>query len=155
MKQMKDLPYHIGLKVKIYPSNEQKRLIAVNDGAKRAVYNHLVACGNEKYRLSKAAGCIPSYRDRLEYLESCPPGKPATLKMPCPSFTGMTWMIRRPPMPSKTTARHGKTGRNCTGACLSLRKSPANSPTRPMPIITPTTQKLGATATSGSWIATM
>ena len=70
MKQMKDLPYYIGLKVKIYPSNEQKRLIAVNDGAKRAVYNHLVACGNEKYRLSKAAGCIPSYRDRLEYLES-------------------------------------------------------------------------------------
>ena len=70
MKQMKDLAYHIGLKVKIYPSDEQKRLIAVNDGAKRAVYNHLVACGNEKYRLSKAAGCIPSYRNRLEYLES-------------------------------------------------------------------------------------
>ena len=26
MKQMKDLAYHIGLKVKIYPSDEQKRL---------------------------------------------------------------------------------------------------------------------------------
>ena len=87
MKQMKDLPYHIGLKVKIYPSNEQKRLIAVNDGAKRAVYNHLVACGNEKYRLSKAAGCIPSYRDRLEYLESVT-GKACNIKNAMPFLYG-------------------------------------------------------------------
>ena len=87
MKQMKDLPYHIGLKVKIYPSNEQKRLIAVNDGAKRAVYNHLVACGNEKYRLSKAAGCIPSYRDRLEYLESVT-GEACNIKNAMPFLYG-------------------------------------------------------------------
>lgn len=70
MKKMKELPYHIGLKVKIYPSNQQKHIIAVNDGAKRAVYNHLVACGNEKYRLSKTAECVPVYRDRLDYLSS-------------------------------------------------------------------------------------
>lgn len=70
MKKMKDLPYYIGLKVKIYPSDEQKRLIAVNDGAKRAVYNHLVACGNEKYRLSKTAGSVPAYQGRLDYLKS-------------------------------------------------------------------------------------
>lgn len=68
MRKMEDLPYHLGLKVKIYPSDKQKHLIAINDGAKRAVYNHLVACGNEKYRLSKTAGCVPAYRDRL----SCP-----------------------------------------------------------------------------------
>ena len=70
MKKMKDLPYIIGLKVKIYPSDEQKRLIAVNDGAKRAVYNHLVACGNEKYRLSMSADNVPAYQERLDYLES-------------------------------------------------------------------------------------
>lgn len=70
MRKMADLPFHIGTKVKIYPSDEQKRLIAVNDGAKRAVYNHLVACGNEKYRLSKAAAFVPVYRDRLSYLDS-------------------------------------------------------------------------------------
>ena len=63
MKKMKELPYHIGLKVKIYPSNQQKHIIAVNDGAKRAVYNHLVACGNEKYRLSKTAEWVPVYRE--------------------------------------------------------------------------------------------
>ena len=65
MLQMKEMPYHCGLKVKIYPSNEQKRLIAVNDGVKRAVYNHLVACGNEKYRLNKCASFVPAYHQRL------------------------------------------------------------------------------------------
>ncbi len=70
MRSMKDMPFHIGIKVKIYPSNEQKRLIAVNDGAKRAVYNHMVACGNERYRLSKTSCLVPSDAVRLEYLES-------------------------------------------------------------------------------------
>ena len=46
MHTMSQMPYHIGFKVKLYPSDYQKHLIAVNDGAKRAVYNHLVACGN-------------------------------------------------------------------------------------------------------------
>ncbi len=54
MHTMSQMPYHIGFKVKLYPSDYQKHLIAVNDGAKRAVYNHLVACGNERYRLAKA-----------------------------------------------------------------------------------------------------
>lgn len=70
MLQMKDMPYHCGLKVKIYPSNEQKRIIAANDGAKRAVYNHLVACRNETYRLNKCAAFVPTYQERLEYLRS-------------------------------------------------------------------------------------
>ena len=30
MKKVKEMLYHIGFKVKIYPSNEQKHLIAVN-----------------------------------------------------------------------------------------------------------------------------
>lgn len=70
MKKVKEMPYHIGFKVKIYPSNEQKHLIAVNDGAARATYNHLVATSNEKYRLSKTAAFVPSDRDRISYLES-------------------------------------------------------------------------------------
>ena len=70
MKQMKDLPYLIGLTVTIYPSNEHKRLIAVNDGATRAVDNHLVACGNEKHRMSKVSDCVPAYQSRLDYLKS-------------------------------------------------------------------------------------
>lgn len=70
MRKMSEMPYHIGLQVKIYPSDLQKHLIAVNDGAKRAVYNHLVACGNERYRLGKAAGMVPVYRERIDYLDS-------------------------------------------------------------------------------------
>lgn len=70
MRNMAEMPYHLGLKVKIYPSNRQKHLIAVNDGAGRAVYNHLVACGNERYRMKKAEGSVPVYRERLEYLSS-------------------------------------------------------------------------------------
>lgn len=70
MKKVSEMPYHIGFKVKIYPSDEQKRLIAVNDGASRSTYNHLVAANNEKYRLSKTAGFVPSDRERIVYLES-------------------------------------------------------------------------------------
>lgn len=70
MRTMKDLPYHAGLTVKIYPSNQQKHLIAVNDGVKRAVYNHLVATGNERYRMKKTAEFVPVYKDRLAYLDT-------------------------------------------------------------------------------------
>ena len=70
MKKMADMAYHCGIRVKLYPSNEQKRIIAVNDGAARAVYNHLVAVGNERYRLSKTAAFVPAYQDRLGYLDS-------------------------------------------------------------------------------------
>ena len=70
MRLSAEMPYHIGLKVKIYPSNEQKRLIAVNDGVNRSVYNHLVACNNEKYRLSKVASFVPAYRDKLDSLSN-------------------------------------------------------------------------------------
>lgn len=87
MKQMKDMPYHKGFRVKFYPSNNQRRLIAVNDGAKRAVYNHLVACGNERYLLSKTADFVPSDRIRLEYLESVT-GDPKNIKNALPFLYG-------------------------------------------------------------------
>lgn len=68
MRAVAEMPYHIGLKVKLYPSDEQKRLISINAGVSRAVYNHLVACGNEKYRLSKTASSVPVYQKRMTYL---------------------------------------------------------------------------------------
>lgn len=70
MRIVAEMPYHIGLKVKLYPSDAQKHLIAVNAGVSRAVYNHLVACGNEKYRLSKTVSSVPVYQDRMDYLAS-------------------------------------------------------------------------------------
>lgn len=70
MRKMSEMPYHIGLKVKIYPSDRQKYIIATNDAVKRATYNHLVACEREKYYLSKTCDYVPVYRDRIAYLES-------------------------------------------------------------------------------------
>lgn len=52
MRKSKDMPYHIGLKVKLYLSYQQKQIVAVNDGAERSVYNLLVSASNERYRLS-------------------------------------------------------------------------------------------------------
>ena len=70
MRKMSEMPYHIGLVVKMYPSHLQKKIVAVNDGAKRAVYNLLVASNDEIYHMKKAADLVPVYRDRIEYLRS-------------------------------------------------------------------------------------
>ena len=70
MRKSKDMPYHIGLKVKLYLSYQQKHIVAVNDGAKRSVYNLLVSASNEKYRLSKTAPYCPTDRNRLDYIFS-------------------------------------------------------------------------------------
>lgn len=70
MRACKDMPYHIGIRVKLYPSDRQKKIIAVNTGAQRAVYNLFVATHQEIYRMRKASGCVPAYRDRIDYLDS-------------------------------------------------------------------------------------
>lgn len=70
MRSCHEMPYHIGIRLKIYLSHNQKRIVAVNAGAQRAVYNLLTASGNEIYRLSKTAAFIPSDRDRIAYLRS-------------------------------------------------------------------------------------
>ena len=70
MKAMKDYKYHAGIVLRIYPSDCQKHLIAVNSGCQRYVYNHLVAVGNEIYRLSRTAEFVPCDRQRIDYLKS-------------------------------------------------------------------------------------
>lgn len=70
MRKSKDMPYHIGLKVKLYLSYQQKHIVSVNDGVKRSVYNLLVSAGNEKYRLSKTAPYCLADRNRLDYISS-------------------------------------------------------------------------------------
>ena len=68
MRSSAEMPYHIGLKIKLYPSDKQKHIIAVNDGAKRAVYNHMVACSNEIYSLKKSSRAVPVYTERMDFL---------------------------------------------------------------------------------------
>lgn len=69
MRSCSDMPYHIGLTVKLHLSDKQKRLVAVNDGAQRAVYNYLVAANNDLYRMRQVAICVPAYRVHIAYLE--------------------------------------------------------------------------------------
>ena len=66
MKKCSEMNYHNGVVLKIYPSDVQKHIIAVNDGAQRAVYNLLVGVDKEAHRLKKTADIVPADRKRLE-----------------------------------------------------------------------------------------
>ena len=70
MKKMKDYNHHIGLKLRIYPSDKQKKIIKLNGGASRYIYNKLVADNNEMYELKKSSSFSIADRNRLEFLES-------------------------------------------------------------------------------------
>ena len=70
MRKCSQMPYHVGIVLRIYPSRRQKHIIAVNDGCERAVYNKLVALNNERHQLACAEESVPAYHKRLEYLDS-------------------------------------------------------------------------------------
>ena len=70
MKKMKEYKYHIGLNLRIYPSDKQKKIIKMNGGASRYIYNKLVADNNEMYELKKSSSFSIADRNRLEFLES-------------------------------------------------------------------------------------
>lgn len=67
---MKDYNYHIGLKLRIYPSDKQRKIIKMNGGASRYIYNKLVADNNEIYELKKSSSFSIADKNRLEFLES-------------------------------------------------------------------------------------
>ena len=50
-KKMADLDHHYGLKMRIFPSSEQKRTIDNNINAFRFTYNEMVAIDKELYLL--------------------------------------------------------------------------------------------------------
>lgn len=67
---MSELPYHLGAKVRIYPSNEQKRLIKRNSDANRFIYNELVALNRELAMLREVKIPIQLVEQRIDELES-------------------------------------------------------------------------------------
>ena len=69
MKKMKDLAYHYGLKMRIYPSSQQKEIIKINSDVSRAVYNKLVAIDKELYQLRQVKLPIKEVIDRINELE--------------------------------------------------------------------------------------
>ena len=78
---MKDYNYHIGLKLRIYPSDKQKKIIKMNGGASSYIYNKLVADNNEIYELKKSSSFSIADRNRLEFLQSIHQSKSNMLVM--------------------------------------------------------------------------
>ncbi|MDD1403736.1 RNA-guided endonuclease InsQ/TnpB family protein [Ligilactobacillus salivarius] len=70
MKKMSDLEYRYGLKMRIYPSTNQKKIIKINGNIARTVYNKMVAIDQELYKLKQVKLPIDSIKERIKELES-------------------------------------------------------------------------------------
>ena len=69
MKSMAQMKYHYGLKVRIYPSDRQKKIIKINSDASRFIYNEMVAINKELWRLKQVKLPIDTIQNRIEQLE--------------------------------------------------------------------------------------
>lgn len=67
---MSDLAYHFGLKMRIYPSSQQKAIIELNGNIARTVYNKMVAIDQELHQLKRVKLPIDSVITRIKVLES-------------------------------------------------------------------------------------
>lgn len=68
MKSMAKMEYHYGLKMRCYPSDQQKQVIKANSDASRFVYNEMVAIGKELMQLKRVKLPIDTVQDRIEQL---------------------------------------------------------------------------------------
>lgn len=67
-RKIVDMLYHEGIVLKIYPSFQQQKIVAVNDGVRRFVYNKLVE-RDKAYFMRKVAPLVPAYQNHLAYLD--------------------------------------------------------------------------------------
>lgn len=68
-KTMAQLPYHYGVKVRIFPSTEQKRLIKRNSDASRFIYNEMNGLNRELFMLRQVKIPIMLVKQRIQTLE--------------------------------------------------------------------------------------
>ena len=64
-KTMAQLPYHYGVKVRVFPSTEQKRLIKRNSDASRFIYNQMNGMNNDLFWLKQVKIPIAIVLDRI------------------------------------------------------------------------------------------
>lgn len=62
MKSMAKMKYHYGLKMRCYPSNQQKQLIKINSDASRFIYNEMVAIGKELMSFAESSCRLTRFR---------------------------------------------------------------------------------------------
>ncbi|AKM50317.1 transposase [Limosilactobacillus fermentum 3872] len=68
MKSMAKMKHHYGLKMRCYPSDQQKQLIKINSGASRFIYNEMVAINKELMQLRRVKLPIDIVQDRIKQL---------------------------------------------------------------------------------------
>ena len=68
MKSMTKMQYHYGLKMRCYPSDQQKQLIKINSDASRFIYNEMVAIDKELMQLRRVKLLIDTVQDRIKQL---------------------------------------------------------------------------------------
>ncbi|URL83332.1 transposase [Limosilactobacillus fermentum] len=68
MKSMAQMECHYGLKVRIYPSDRQKKIIKINSDASRFIYNEMVAINKELMQLRRVKLPIDIVQDRIKQL---------------------------------------------------------------------------------------
>ena len=68
MKSMAKMKYHYGLKMRCYPSDQQKQLIKINSDASRFIYNEMVAINKELMQLRRVKLPIDIVQDRIKQL---------------------------------------------------------------------------------------
>ena len=66
---MAQLPYHYGVKLRIFPSTKQKRLIKRNSDASRFIYNEMNGMNRELYRLKQVKIPIAQVQQRIQTLK--------------------------------------------------------------------------------------
>jgi transposase, IS605 OrfB family, central region len=62
------MQYHYGLKMRCYPSDQQKQLIKINSDASRFIYNEMVAIGKELMQLRRVKLSIDTVQERIKQL---------------------------------------------------------------------------------------
>ena len=68
-KTMAQLPYHYGVKLRVFPSSEQKHLIKRNSDASRFIYNEMNGMNRELYQLRQVKLPIAIVQQRIQTLE--------------------------------------------------------------------------------------
>ena len=68
MKSMAKMKYHYGLKMRCYPSDQQKQSIKINRDASRFIYNEMVAINKEMMQLRRVKLPIDIVQDRIKQL---------------------------------------------------------------------------------------
>lgn len=115
-KTMAKLPYHYGVKVRIFPSNEQKRLIKLNSDASRFIYNEMNGIMRELFWLRQVKIPILLVQQRINTLET-------RLKSPATGISNIHGWLNNPGLDSLMKANAIKNYRAAWDMYHKVRRS--------------------------------